>query len=92
MSDLNDRLTLDGNLRTRLQKSLTAYVAHRDSYEVIDGDIPGGGPDRVKCLHAHVAHELAGGANPAGAWALADTGHPDCIEPCFALTPDGSSR
>ena len=31
----------------------------------------GGTRTGVKCLHAHVAHELATGADPVGRWALA---------------------
>jgi hypothetical protein len=42
-----------------------------------------GGAGRVKCLHAHLAHELADAPNPVGAATLARTGWPDCRLPCF---------
>ncbi|MDQ3981963.1 MAG: DUF501 domain-containing protein, partial [Actinomycetota bacterium] len=44
------------------------------------------GPDRVKCLHAHLAHELADPPNPIGARTLASTGWPDCVAPCVAVS------
>jgi hypothetical protein len=41
-----------------------------------DGPLPTGGVGGtrtgVKCLHAHVAHELATGHDPVGRWALAE--------------------
>lgn len=84
MSELTRALERDAALRGRLAKALARYRARRDSHAVIEesGGPAGGGPDRVKCLHAHVAHELAGGDNPAGAIALAATGWPDCVAPC----------
>jgi uncharacterized protein len=92
------RLEADGRMTeysTRLQESETAvqsltsaierYRARRDEHAVIaeSGGPPGGGPDRVKCIHAHVAHELADPPNPVGAQALAEVGWPDCRQPCF---------
>jgi uncharacterized protein len=52
------------------------YAAERDA--AIDRDHTGPRPSGgvggtrtgVKCLHAHVAHELAGGDDPVGRWAL----------------------
>ena len=86
MAELNDRLGSDGALRNRLAAAIGAYIARRDAHERIEGDIPGGGPDRVKCLHAHTAHELVDGANPAGAWALSQTGFPDCRQACYEVS------
>ena len=83
MVDLNEHLTGNGESRQRLADAISRYIARRDLHEVIDGDIPGGGPERVKCLHAHAAHELVGGQNPAGSWALARTGYPDCRAACY---------
>ena len=73
--------------RERLTRALARYRARRDAREVVEdaGAPPGGGPDRVKCLHAHVAHELADGPNPVGAWTLAATGWPDCALPCVTV-------
>ena len=87
MADLTQELTRDSTLRGRLAEALTRYRARRDEHAVIkeSGGPPGGGPERVKCLHSHVAHELAGGDNPAGSIALAVTGWPDCIAPCVPV-------
>ena len=87
MEIVNRRLAADGSLRDRLAAAIERYRSSRDSHEQIDdrGAPPGGGPDRVKCLHAHVAHELAGGNNVVGALTLATVGWPDCIEPCFEV-------
>lgn len=87
MADLTAELARDHPLRARLAGALARYRARRDEHAVIaeSGGPPGGGPDRVKCLHAHVAHELAGGDNPAGALAVAATGWPDCVAPCVEV-------
>lgn len=84
MSELNRRLDTDAALRVRLGAALQRLVDRRDSHEAIDTDgaPPGGGPEKVKCLHAHVAHELTDPPNPLGALALAETGWPDCVAPC----------
>ena len=36
----------------------------------------------VKCLHAHLAHHLAGRDNPIGAEVSGEIGPPDCAVPC----------
>jgi hypothetical protein len=88
MNVVTERLERDPGLKSRLADALARYRARRDSHEVIQesGGPPGGGPDRVKCLHAHVAHELAGGANPIGSITLAATTWPDCIAPCVQVS------
>ena len=87
MNDVTERLERDPALRSRLRDALDRYRARRDSHEVIQvsGGPPGGGPDRVKCLHSHVAHELAGGDNPVGSITLAATTWPDCVAPCVQV-------
>ena len=87
MAQMNERLEHDDDARRRLADSIDRYRARRDQHEVIEdsGAPPGGGPDRVKCAHAHVAHELADGVNPVGSAALAETGYPDCVVPCFSV-------
>jgi uncharacterized protein len=89
MTHINDRLRKNVELRSRLAAALERYSRRRNEHEVLPGPVstPGGGPDRVKCLHAHVAHELADGPNPAGAIALAHTGFPDCAERCVTSRP-----
>ena len=87
MNEMNQRLTARESVRGRLEAALVRYRERRDQHEVIEdsGAPPGGGPDRIKCVHAHVAHELADGSNPVGSSALAETGHPDCVAPCFSV-------
>ena len=84
MSEMTATLGRDEGLRDRLATAIGRYRARRDRHLVIreSGGPPGGGPDRVKCLHAHVAHELADPPNPIGALTLAATEWPDCVVPC----------
>jgi uncharacterized protein len=84
MSELTAELEGDSDFKSRLAGALARYRHRRDVHEVISdpGAPPGGGPDRVKCLHAHTAHELADGPNPIGARLLAQVGWPDCVAPC----------
>lgn len=84
LTEVNRLLRADDDLRARMSSALNRYRERRDSYEVLDdwNSPPGGGPDRVKCLHAHVAHELADPPNPSGAIALEQVGWPDCVVPC----------
>jgi uncharacterized protein len=86
MSVMTERLAADDHLRRRFANAIARYRARRAELEPIEdaGAPPGGGPDRVKCLHAHVAHELASPPNPIGAQTLAATGWPDCVAPCVA--------
>jgi hypothetical protein len=88
MQETTGELTRSDELRVRFAGSIDRYRARRDEHERIEdsGATPGGGPDRVKCLHAHLAHQLAGGENPVGARTLAATGWPDCVRPC--VTPE----
>lgn len=89
MAALSDRLNSDPDLKARLSDAIDDYRDARDAHGRIDdsGAPPGGGPDRVKCLHAHVAHELVGGTNPIGALTLSMVGWPDCIAPCAEVEP-----
>jgi uncharacterized protein len=83
MNDLTDELHERGALRSRLFDAVDRYKERRDAHERIAvSSPPGGGPDRVKCLHAHVAHELADPPNPIGGRVLARSGWPDCLKPC----------
>ncbi len=92
MADLSRALRDDPGLRARLVTALRRYRRRRDRHEVIadSGSPPGGDPDRVKCLHAHLAHELSDPPNPVGALTLARTGWPDCRVQCVA--PGGGDR
>ena len=66
---------LEGEVAQRYLAAHESYLDDRNGIEVvaeIDGISAGGMPTRVKCLHALVAHTLAGGPglNPIGDLAL----------------------
>ena len=82
MSVLTQRLTTDSAFAARQQSAADRYVSRRNELAPTEGAQPGGGTDRVKCLHAHLAHELADAPNPVGATTLSKTGWPDCRLPC----------
>ncbi len=86
MEQLNRRLRDDDALRHRLSEAVDGYRAARDAHEVLQPvpAAPGGGPDRVKCLHSHLAQQLVddGTTNPVGALVLSQAGFPDCRLPC----------
>lgn len=78
MAVYQDRLQSDPESRERYRLSHESYIRDREGLEVVPeiaGISAGGMPDRVKCLHALMAHSLSVGAgvNPVGDWALADT-------------------
>jgi len=71
MRDMQERLSTDPELAERYAKAHQDYLARRSAI----ADVPeiarvsaGGMPDRVKCLHVHLAHALAAGpgVNPFG--------------------------
>ncbi len=67
MATLNERLTSERAFHAALVKSTRAYLESRDRLEQLQGGgHPGGGPDRIKCMHAHTDHHLITGDNPAG--------------------------
>jgi uncharacterized protein len=75
MRDMQQRLAADPELRAAQEDAHRDYVARRSAAAAAAGVEPlpagmqsaGGLPDRVKCLHALVAHELAvPGANSLG--------------------------
>ena len=73
MKDMQDRLADDEDLAARYRRAHESYLAERDAIESLGIDVTAGGmPDRVKCLHVHVAHALAAGpgVNPFGDEAL----------------------
>lgn len=76
MRTMADRLAADPDLATAYRWAHEAYLSQREELghvEQIAGISAGGMPDRVKCLHALVAHSLAAGpgVNPLGDEALA---------------------
>jgi uncharacterized protein len=72
LREFTERLDRDPDLRDRYQAAYRDYVARRDAIDPLPGAPGVGGmPERVKCLHALVAHELAvPGSNPVGREAL----------------------
>jgi hypothetical protein len=88
MNKVNDDLAHDAAFRTRVTDEVKRYARRRDALATLDDPgVPGGGPERVKCLHSHVAHELADAPNSIGARSLAETGWPDCVIPCVQPVP-----
>ena len=83
MERLNESLRADPALQARLRAAIDAYERARDRHEALvpPPAPPGGGPERVKCLHSHTAHQLVA-PNPVGALVLSQTGFPDCRLPC----------
>ena len=94
MAAFNARLASEPALSAELAESTAAYAARRERIEPL-GDPPGSPPrahpggggtpgrgDRIKCLHAHTAHQLMTGDNPAGAAVLADLAWVDPATPC----------
>ena len=88
MREMTDRLGDDAELATRYRAGYEDYLARRDAVEPLGITVAAGGmPDRVKCLHVHVAHALAvgRGVNPFGDEALDRLGDWGADGPCVAL-------
>jgi uncharacterized protein len=69
MREQTERLATDPDLAAGYARAHEAYLADRDAIEPLGTATSAGGmPERVKCLHVHVAHTLARGAgvNPIG--------------------------
>jgi hypothetical protein len=76
MKELENQLATDPELAQRYELAHQDYLARRNAIEVLPEKLEfsaGGMPDRVKCLHALIAHTLAvgDGVNPIGELALA---------------------
>jgi uncharacterized protein len=71
MRDMNGRLAADADLAAAYRRAHESYLARREQIAhvaEISGVSAGGMPERVKCLHVHLAHRLAAGpgVNPIG--------------------------
>jgi hypothetical protein len=71
MRDMQERLSTDPMLADRYLDAHLDYLKRREAIEQvseIEAVSAGGMPDRVKCLHVHLAHALAAGrgVNPFG--------------------------
>jgi uncharacterized protein len=93
MREMTARLA-DDEIRTEYERAHRDYVARRDTAAAAAGLEPlppgtqsaGGMPERVKCLHALAAHELAvPGVNVFGREALAAAGSWWSRGPCVML-------
>lgn len=83
------RLSDDPALRDAYARAHERYLAQRDSIDRLeDRSSAGGMPDRVKCLHALYAHELAD-SNPVGAMVRAEVEPLGCPGPCVEETLPG---
>ena len=96
MREMTERLA-DRELKARYAQAHQNYLDHRAAAAKLADVEPlppgtqsaGGMPERVKCLHALVAHELAvPGSNPFGREALDEIGPWWSRGPCVAL-PEG---
>jgi hypothetical protein len=94
MWEMTERLAAGGTARAAHERAHLDYLARRDAAAVNAGLEPlsrgtqsaGGMPDRVKCLHALAAHELAvPGANDFGREALRAAGPWWSRGPCVTV-------
>ncbi len=99
MRRMQERLGEDPGLRAAYTEAHESYIAERSAQASADGLEPlpegmqstGGMPERVKCLHALVAHELAvPGSNPFGADALGELSEWWAKGPCVCVDEDTS--
>lgn len=90
MRQMTERLADDPALADTYRGAHEAYLAERDAIEPLGTGVSAGGmPERVKCLHVHVAHALAAGegVNPFGDEALAEVGEWWRTGPCVQPQP-----
>jgi len=97
MADMTHRLRTDPGLAAAYRRAHDCYLADRSALAdvpEIDGVSAGGMPDRVKCLHALVAHALAAGpgVNPLGDEALDILGEWWASGPCVAASSPNDTR
>lgn len=95
MREMSARLSSAPEVRASYQRAHEDYIRRRNDAADSAGVPPlppgtqsaGGMPDRVKCLHALAAHELAvPGSNPLGREALHAAGEWWSRGPCVDLT------
>lgn len=98
MRQMTERIAAERPLRQACLAAHQDYLARRDQAARVAGVEPlppgtptaGGMPDRVKCLHALVAHELAvPGASPLGREAARAAGPWWRAGRCVAVPPGG---
>ena len=87
MREQTDRLAEEPELAAAYRAAHESYLAERDAIAPLGTDVSAGGmPDRVKCLHVHIAHSLAKGpgVNPIGDDAITHLGDWFTTGPCSA--------
>jgi hypothetical protein len=97
---MENKARSDPEFARSLEEAHRSYAAERDALiGDVAGPFPTGGvggtAHGVKCLHAHYAHERAGGANPVGAMVENWIGPLDCVVPCVkgtGMNPDWVNR
>jgi uncharacterized protein len=101
MRELTARLVDEADVRIGYANAHRDYLARRDAVAADAGLEPlpadmqsaGGMPERVKCLHALAAHELAApGTNPFGREALAAAGQWWSRGPCVTVPGEPPSE
>lgn len=78
MPEYLERLHSDSEAMDLYRQAHESFIHSREQIEVVDeirGISAGGMPERVKCLHALIAHSLSvgPGVNPVGDWAYEDS-------------------
>jgi uncharacterized protein len=100
MREMTRQLATDPELRRAYEAAHRDYLARRGEAARASGVEPlpagtpsaGGMPDRVKCLHALAAHELAApGTNPLGREALLAAGEWWRAGPCVSTTAESGT-
>jgi len=95
MREMTARLADDKQLKAAYEQAHDDYIARRDAAAADEGVEPlprgtqsaGGMPERVKCLHALAAYELAvPGSNPFGREAVVAAGEWWSRGPCVSPT------
>lgn len=95
MREMTDRLARDPELARAYRAAHESYLARRDAAAPLGTRVSAGGmPDRVKCLHVHVAHALAvgPGVNPFGDEVLTHIGPWWSPGPCVARCGGGDGQ
>jgi hypothetical protein len=84
MRGLRQRIQDDEGFAAHLKAAEDDYRRRRDVLHKLEGagGIGGTKPLRVKCLHAHYAHELVCGCNPVGRWTVEQIGDVHHPPPC----------
>ena len=84
MQDLTARLRDDEEFAVAFAAAEQDYVSRRDALAKLEGGggVGGGPSDRVKCLHAHLAHHVVCRCNPVGVWVEEQIGDVFRPPPC----------